>query len=244
MNTGSSGGNMKDNKKERDQELALSQVKKSVDQVYDSIMGNALFILVNIHILIFLLFAEPENLAVYYLLMAVVMIPLYPAYTALYIALEGAGEDKSSIYKRFFEGYRKQFKKTIVLGTLGSFFTAFMLYNSLFFNIIDQNGMRRAVDILLIFVLMFLLGLVPLIAEEKGTLKEHLKKMRMKLFQGVLRGAAALLILFVSVYFGRLIIFPLVIGFSLAAYVQRILYKHQKDRDLSEKQEANKKTRK
>ena len=66
----------------------------------------------------------------------------------------------------------------------------------------------------------------------------------MKLFQGVLRGAAALLILFVSVYFGRLIIFPLVIGFSLAAYVQRILYKHQKDRDLSEKQEANKKTRK
>ena len=152
MNTGSSGGNMKDNKKERDQELALSQVKKSVDQVYDSIMGNALFILVNIHILIFLLFAELENLAVYYLLMAVVMIPLYPAYTALYIALEGAGEDKSSIYKRFFEGYRKQFKKTIVLGTLGSFFTAFMLYNSLFFSIIDQNGMRRAVDILLIFV--------------------------------------------------------------------------------------------
>ncbi|WP_313126293.1 hypothetical protein, partial [Proteiniclasticum ruminis] len=85
---------MKDNKKERDQELALSQVKKSVDQVYDGIMGNALFILVNIHILIFLLFAEPENLAVYYLLMAVVMIPLYPAYTALYIALGGAGEDK------------------------------------------------------------------------------------------------------------------------------------------------------
>lgn len=235
---------MKDNKKERDQELALSQVKKSVDQVYDGIMGNALFILVNIHILVFLLFAEPDNLAVYYLLMAVVMIPLYPAYTALYAALRGTGEDKGNIYKRFFDGYRKQFKKTVVLGTLGSFFTAFMLYNSLFFSIIDQSGMRRAVDILLVLVLMFLLGLVPIIAEEKGTLKDHLKEMGKKLFQGVLRGAAALVLLFVSVYFGRLIIFPLIIGFSLAAYAQRVLYKHQKDRDFSEKQEANKKTRK
>ena len=235
---------MKDNKKERDQELALSQVKKSVDQVYDGIMGNALFILVNIHILVFLLFAEPDNLAVYYLLMAVVMIPLYPAYTALYAALRGTGEDKRSIYKRFFDGYRKQFKKTVVLGTLGSFFTAFMLYNSLFFSIIDQSGMRRAVDILLVFVLMFLLGLVPIIAEEKGTLKDHLKEMEKKLFQGVLRGAAALVLLFVSVYFGRLIIFPLIIGFSLAAYVQRVLYKHQKDRDFLNQPEANKKTRK
>lgn len=235
---------MKDNKKERDQELALSQVKKSVDQVYDGIMGNALFILVNIHILVFLLFAEPDNLAVYYLLMAVVMIPLYPAYTALYVALRGTGEDKGNIYKRFFDGYRKKFKKTVVIGTLGSFFTAFMLYNSLFFSIIDQSAMRRAVDILLVFVLMFLLGLVPLIAEEKGTLKDHLKEMRKKLFQGVLRGAAALVLLFVSVYFGRLIIFPLIIGFSLAAYVQRVLYKHQKDRDFLNQPEANKKTRK
>jgi 1,4-dihydroxy-2-naphthoate octaprenyltransferase len=91
---------------------------------------------------------------------------------------------------------------------------------------------------------MFLLGLVPIIAEEKGTLKDHLKEMGKKLFQGVLRGAAALVLLFVSVYFGRLIIFPLIIGFSLAAYAQRVLYKHQKDRDFSEKQEANKKTRK
>lgn len=237
------GGRMRDSKKERDQELALSQVKKSVDQVYDGIMGNALFILVNIHILIFLLFAEPDNLAVYYLLMALVMIPLYPAYTALYAALRG-GEDKRSIYKRFFDGYRKLFRKTIVLGTLGSFFTAFMLYNRLFFSIIDQNAMRRVVESLLILVLMFLLGLVPLIAEEKGTLKDHLKKMSTKLFQGALRGAAALLILFVSIYFGRLLIFPLVIGFAVAAYVQAALYRYQKGPNSSVKQKANNKTRK
>ena len=95
---------MKDRKRERDQELAVTQVKKSVDTVYDSIMGNALFIMVNIHILLFLLFAEPKNLAVYYLLLALVLIPVYPAYVALYSALKERKEGKESVYKRFFHG--------------------------------------------------------------------------------------------------------------------------------------------
>lgn len=235
---------MKDNKKERDQELALSQVKKAVDQVYDFIMGNALFILVNIQILIFLLFAEPKNLAVYYLFLAVMLIPLYPAYTALYHALARSGEERRSIYRLFFESYRQYFRKTVVLGTLGSLFTAFMLYNSLFFRIIEKDAIGRALDLLMVLVLMVLLGLVPLLTEEEGTVWTHLKESAAKPLQGAFRGACALVILYLSIYFGRLLIFPLVIGFSLAAYMEQVIYKKQKDRASTERREVNNKTRK
>lgn len=235
---------MKDRKSERDQELAVTQVKKSVDKVYDSIMGNALFIMVNIHILLFLLFAEPKNLAVYYLLLALVLIPVYPAYVALYSALKERKEGKESVYKRFFHGYKKHLKQTTVLGVVGALFTAFMLYNSLFFSIIDQSVWKGVMDILLIFALMLLLGLAPVISEEEGVLKDHLREMGRTLFQSTFRGAAALIVLFISVYFGRFLIFPLVIGFAISVYVQEVLYKRQKERDLPRKQEENKKTRK
>lgn len=235
---------MKDTKRERDQELATTQVKKAVDRVYDLIMGNALFIVVNIHILIFLLFAEPENIVVYYLMLAVLFVPLYPAYTALYHAIINKEGGSGGIYRRFFAGYRKHFRETFLTGIAGSFVTAFLLYNDLFFSLTEQESLGRIIRIFLVFCLMYLLGLVPIIVEEKGTMKAHRKIMSKTLFQGTLRGAVALVILFVSVYFGRILIFPFTIGFSLAVLSEGMIYTKQKQQRETSMSITNKDTRK
>ncbi|MFH5836192.1 DUF624 domain-containing protein [Proteiniclasticum sp. C24MP] len=217
---------MKDNSrnKKTNEQLAKSSVKKAVDGVYDLIMGNALFMLFNLHILLFLLFYNPTNIVMYYLYMAVLSLNLLPSYSALLYAVSRKRAEGKGIFKDFVKGYRENLKSSLLIGLLGAVLITFTLYNALFFYISEMNLVYVLLQLLIFFMLFTILATVPVMVHEKGTLKEVLGKTMNRFFRLMLGAAAAVVILLMSVYLGRIVIMTLIFGFALAAMAQNALY--------------------
>lgn len=218
---------MKDNNKRfktSNEQLAKNSVKKAVDGVYDLIMVNALFILFNIHILLFLLFYNPANIAMYYLYMVVMSLNLLPSYTALLYAVNRKRKEGERIMKDFLKGYKENLKNSLIIGALGAVLITFALYNALFFYITEMELVYWLLQFLIFFLLFAVLATVPVMIHEKGKLNTVMGKTR-KLFFRLLPGAAAaVVILLLSVYLGRIVIATLIFGFALAARTQNALY--------------------
>lgn len=229
-----SGGNMKKNQhNKRNEELASAVVKGAVDRVYDLIMANALLILFNIHILIFLLFFTPGSLFAFYFFTAVLLLNALPSYGALYYSLH-VGREKT-IYHRFFAGYQKMFKKTFLPGAAVSFFSMFVLLNGTFLTVMNLQPLYVVLQLAVIFLLFYVVALVPFMATEQGKMKGYRMALKENFFRGILGSAASTLIIGGSLYLGRLIIFPVILGFSLGALVQEVIHKKTKAMDALRK---------
>lgn len=213
---------MKDNRRNKmtNEQLASSSVKKAVDGVYDLIMVNALFILFNLHILLFLLFLKPANIVLYYLLIAVLSLNLLPSYSALMYAVRKKREGSSEIMVVFFKGYKENFKNSFIIGAVGAVVIATTLYNALFFYITEIELIYWALQLLNFFILFAILATVPAMVYEKGTLKEVLLRTKKNFSKLLIGAAAAGMIMLLSVYLVRVIVVTFIFGFALAAITQ------------------------
>lgn len=217
---------MKDNRRNKttNEQLANSSVKKAVDGVYDLLMVNALFMLFNLHMLLFLLFLRPANIVLYYLLIAVLSLNLLPSYSALMYAVRKKREGSSEIMVEFFKGYKKNFKNSFIIGFIGAVLIAFTSYNALFFYITDMEVIYWALQLIIFFMMFAGLATVPALVFEKGTLKEVLSRTKKNFSRRILGAAAASLIILLSLYLGRIIVVTLIFGFALAAMVQDMMH--------------------
>jgi len=217
---------MKDNNRNRkiNEQLAMNSVKKAVDGVYDLIMANALFMMFNLHILLFLLFYNPANIVLYYLYMALLSLNLLPSYSALVYAVSRQREGGKGIFRDFVRGYRKHFKSSFVIGLLGAALITFTMYNALFFFLSEMEVIFAVLQFQVFFLLIAVMATVPVMIYEEGSLREVLSKTMKRFFKLMLTATAAVLILLLTVYLGRIVIVTLIFGFALAAIAQKALY--------------------
>jgi uncharacterized membrane protein YesL len=217
---------MKDNNRNRkiNEQLAMNSVKKAVDGVYDLIMANALFMMFNLHILLFLLFYNPVNIVLYYLYMALLSLNLLPSYSALVYAVSRKREGGKGIFSDFVKGYRKHFKKSFIIGLLGAALITFTMYNALFFFLSEMEVIFAILQFQVFFLLIAVMATVPVMIYEEGPLREVLSKTMKRFFKLMLTATAAVLILLLTVYLGRIVIVTLIFGFALAAIAQKTLY--------------------
>ncbi len=214
---------MKNNsrKKTSREQVADTSAKKTVDSVYNLIMANAMFILFNIHILVFLLFFEPKSIGMIYLSMGLLSFNLLPSYTALFYALRAQKTVKKSVIRLFIEGYRKSVKTGLVIGIIAALVITFSLYNNVFFLIEGMESAYRSSQMGIFFILFAAVAAVPVMVHtEGGRFKEIFRKTKDSFFRLLLGGALAVLIMGLSIFFARYIVFPLIFGFGLAAMAQ------------------------
>ena len=217
---------MKDNsrKKTSREQVADTSAKKTVDRVYNLIMANAMFILFNIHILIFLLFFRPESIGMYYLSMGLLSLNLVPSYTALLYVIRAQKTEKKSVVRLFIEGYRKSVKTALLIGVIGALIITFSMYNNLFFLIEGLESAYRASQMGIFFTLFAVVAAVPVMVHtDGGRFREIFRKTKDNFFRLLLSAALAVLIMGVSIFLARYIVFPLIFGFGLAAMAQDAL---------------------
>ncbi len=218
---------MKENsrKKTSQKQVAETSAKKTVDNVYNLIMANAMFILFNIHILIYLIFiGQPESIGTYYLTMGVLSLNLVPSYTALLYTVMAMKTEKKSVVRLFMEGYRKSVKTALLIGVIGTLIITFSLYNNLFFMIEGMESAYRASQMGIFFTLFAAAAAVPVMVRNDGRkFREIFRKTKDSFFRLLLGAALAVLIMGLSIFFARYIVFPLIFGFGLAAMAQEAL---------------------
>lgn len=200
-------------------------MKKFFDLTYDFIMNNVLFILINIHLPLFLLFFVPGNMVLYYIIIGILCLNLMPSYVAMEYSLLRRGDIETSHFKKFFEGYKKKFKTSFLTGATWIAFMLIALIDSMFFR-------TRANQIVsMTFLTLYFVGIILFVASSIVIVHFDFKsrdviKFTLGFSLKFIPGAVmAILVGVLCIYFSQYIVFPLIVGFSLAAFIQEILSK-------------------
>lgn len=200
-------------------------MKKFFDLTYDLIMNNILFILLNIPLPLFLLFFEPGNMVIYYIILGILSLNLMPSYVAMEYALLRRGDIETSHFKKFFEGYKKKFKTSFLTGAVWIAFMLIALIDSMFFR-------TKAYQIVsMVFLTLYFVGIILFVASSIVIVHFDFKMrdvMRFTLgfsFKFIPGAVIAILVGALCIYFSQYIVFPLIVGFALAAFIQEILSK-------------------
>lgn len=219
-----SGKNDKKNKDLIDR-IDDAPMKKFFDLTYDLIMANVLFILLNMHLPLFLLFFEPGNMVIYYLTLGILCLNLMPSYVAMEYALLKRHDSETSHFKKFFEGYKKKFKTSFVTGAIWISFILIALIDSMFFREKANQVLSMAfITLYFVGILLFVASAVVVVHFEFKA-REIIKftlGFSLKFIPGAL---IAIFVVVLSIYFSQYIVFPLIVGFSLAAFIQEALSK-------------------
>lgn len=219
-----SGKNEKKNKDLIDR-IDDAPMKKFFDLTYDLIMANVLFILLNMHLPLFLLFFEPGNMVIYYITLGILCLNLMPSYVAMEYALMKRNDSETSHFKKFFTGYKKKFKTSFVTGAIWISFILIALIDSMFFREKANQVLSMA------FITLYFVGILLFVASAVVVVHFELKArdvmkftlgFSLKFIPGAL---IAIFVVVLSIYFSQYIVFPLIVGFSLAAFIQEALSK-------------------
>ena len=98
------------------------------------------------------------------------------------------------------------------------------MYNALFFFLSEMEVIFAILQFQVFFLLIAVMATVPVMIYEEGSLREVLSKTIKRFFKLMLTATAAVLILLLTVYLGRIVIVTLIFGFALAAIAQKTLY--------------------
>ena len=202
-----------------------ASMKKFFDLTYDLIMNNILFILLNIPLPLFLLFFEPGNMVIYYIILGILSLNLMPSYVAMEYALLRRGDIETSHFKKFFEGYKKKFKTSFLTGAVWIAFMLIALIDSMFF----RTKANQIVS--MVFLTLYFVGIILFVASSIVIVHFDFKMrdvMRFTLgfsFKFIPGAVIAILVGALCIYFSQYIVFPLIVGFALAAFIQEILSK-------------------
>ena len=200
-------------------------MKKFFDLTYDLIMNNILFILLNIPLPLFLLFFEPGNMVIYYIILGILSLNLMPSYVAMEYALLRRGDIETSHFKKFFEGYKKKFKTSFLTGAVWIAFMLIALIDSMFF----RTKANQIVS--MVFLTLYFVGIILFVASSIVIVHFDFKMrdvMRFTLgfsFKFIPGAVIAILGGALCIYVSQYIVFPLIVGFALAAFIQEILSK-------------------
>lgn len=198
-------------------------MKKFFDLMYDLIMANILFILLNMQLPLFLLFFEPGNMVLYYLSLGILCLNLMPSYVAMEYALLRRSDSETSHFKKYFEGYKKKFKTSFVTGAAWISFMLIALIDSMFFS--DKANQLLSMAFLTLYfvgILLFVASSIVVVHFEfkaRDVLKFTLG-FSLKFIPGAV---VAILVGVLCIYFSQVVVFPLIVGFALAAFIQEAL---------------------
>ncbi|MGB4590557.1 MAG: DUF624 domain-containing protein [Clostridiaceae bacterium] len=218
-------GNKENKSKDLIDRIDNAPMKKFFDLTYDLIMNNIFFILLNLHLPLFLLFFEPGNMILYYIILGILCLNLLPSYVAMEYALLKRSDVETGHFKKFFEGYRKKFKTSFLVGAVWIAFMLIALIDSMFF----RTRVNQIVS--MAFLTLYFAGIILFVASSlvivhfDFKLTEVIKftlGFSLKFIPGTV---IAILVGALCIYFSQYIVFPLIIGFALAAFVQEILSK-------------------
>lgn len=200
-------------------------MKKFFDLIYDLVMANVLFILLNMHLPLYLLFFEPGNMVFYYLSLGILCLNLMPSYVAMEYALLRRSDNESSHFKKYFEGYKKNFKTSFVTGAAWISFMLIALLDSMFFR--DKGNQLLSMTFLTLYFVGILLFVGSSIVVVHFELKARdVLKFTLGFSLKFIPGAVvAILVAVLCIYFSQVVVFPLIVGFSLAAFLQEALSK-------------------
>ena len=200
-------------------------MKKFFDLTYDLIMANVFFILLNLHLPLFLLFFEPGNMVLYYIILGILCLNLLPSYVAMEYAMLRRSDIEKSHFKKFFEGYQKKFKASFLTGVAWIIFMLIALIDSMFFR--TKNNQILSMT----FLTLYFVGIILFVASSIVIVHFDFKsrdvimftlEFSLKLIPG---SVIAILVGVLSIYFSKFIVFPLLVGFSLAAFIQETISK-------------------
>lgn len=218
-------GRNENHEKDMLDKIEEAPIKRVFDMIYDLIMANVLFILFNLHIPLFLVFFIPGNVAMYFIILGILCLNVLPSYGAILYALDRRGDDETSHFKKFMDGYRENFKVSFLTGLMGILFMLVALLDGIFFLSKANQAVYMA------FLVIFFVGLLLYVASAPIIVHFGLKpgkaiKITLGHFFKLIPGALlAILVAGFSVYISRYIVFPLIVGFSLAGLIQETLSK-------------------
>lgn len=208
------------NDKQKQIESLDAPLKRGFDKVYQMILANGLFILMNLHILLVFIFIEPGNIVIFYLILAMLSFNVFPSYMALIETLKQPAREEQKVMKDYFSFYVKNFKRSFVIGVIGLFVMVNLLTLSIFFLAQEREGLVRVFQGLFFLVFTTTLAVVYV----GGTLKLSIGKTMKVGFKNLaylLPGAAASMVIgALALYAGGLFRMLLIIGFSLGAVAQ------------------------
>lgn len=200
-------------------------MKKFFDLTYDLMMANVFFILFNMPLPLFLLFFAPGNMVLYYIILGILCLNLLPSYVAMGFAMLRRNDTETSHFKKFFEGYKKKFKTSFLTGAAWIVFMLIALIDSMFFRTKANQLVSMA------FLTLYFVGIILFVASSIVLVHFDFKsrdviKFTLGFSLKFIPGAViAILVVALCIYFSQYIVFPLIVGFSLAAFIQEILSK-------------------
>jgi len=200
-------------------------MKKFFDLTYDLIMANVFFILFNLHLPLFLLVFVPGNMVLYYIILGILCLNLMPSYVAMEYALVRRSNIETSHFKKFLEGYKKKFNTSFLTGATWIAFMLIALIDSMFF----RTKANQIVS--MVFLTLYFAGIILFVASSVVIVHFDFKLRDVLRFTlgfslKFIPGAVmSILVGALCIYFSQYIVFPLIVGFSLAAFIQEVLSK-------------------
>lgn len=122
--------------------------------LWDYLLGNMCFLLMNIHVPLFFILFKVTNAFVLIICMYLLTLNILPSY----VALRGLYEDENRegrVIRCYIEKYRKDFINTFVSGALASMFIMLMFVNFLYFSKIQLLSIFFAI-VMLVAIIWFL----------------------------------------------------------------------------------------
>ena len=195
-------------------------LKQGFDKVYQMILANGLFVLLNLHILLVFLFLEPGNIVLFYIIFGVLSVNVTPSYVALTKTLKLPASEEQKVMKDYFKFYRKDFQRSFILGLMGIVLMVNLLTLSIFFLTQSMVSLSQIFQGIFFIVLTVTIAFAYLGGEVEMSLGETIKVGLKNLFS-LLPGAVAFIVFgILSLYFGGILRVLIIIGFSSGAIVQ------------------------
>lgn len=188
--------------------------------LYELITNNAIFLAFNIHIFIFLFLFRWPDIVSFYISIGVLSINVLPSYVALRYSLENLRESDENIFKRFIKGYKENFKRSFVIGIIGILAIVISLLDGVYFSIIEQETLFYVFQIIFFIFLVFFMSASTILLRFDFNIKETLKVTLGYYFKLLFSSLVTIFILGISLYLSRFNMLPLIVGFSIAGYVQ------------------------
>ncbi|NLC66983.1 MAG: YesL family protein [Clostridium sp.] len=188
--------------------------------LYELITNNAIFLAFNIHIFIFLFLFRWPDIVSFYISMGILSINVLPSYVALRYSLENLKESDENIFKRFIKGYKENFKRSFVIGIIGILAIVISLLDGVYFSLIEQETLFYVFQIIFFIFLVFFISASTILLRFDFNIKETLKVTLGYYFKLLFSSLVTIFILGISLYLSRFNMLPLIVGFSIAGYVQ------------------------
>ncbi len=212
----------RDEKKKQDNFLD-TPLKRGFDKVYQMILANGLFILMNLHILLVFLFIEPGNIVLFYMMLGILSLNVAPSYGALVRTLKLPAREDQKVMKDYFIAYKQNFLVSFSIGILGIFLMVNLLSIGIFFLAQDMLGLNRIFQGLFFLILAFTVMFTYIGGVVKVSFGETLKIGSRNMIPLLPGAAAAVTLGVISLFIGGLFRVVLIVGFSLGATVQNKL---------------------